>query len=69
MGRGSSYTSIHNHLHDIAMLVAWLRPLAYRHKQLCVHGKGPGDARTKNKKIKYLAIERQIEKWDGNPFK
>ena len=44
------------------LLVAWLRPLAYRHKKLCAHGKGPGDARSKNKKIKYLAIERQIEK-------
>ena len=32
-------------------------------------GKGPGDARSKNKKIKFLAIERQIEKRDGNPFK
>ena len=50
-------------------LVAWLRPLAYRHKKLCAHGKGPGDARSKNKKIKYLAIERQIEKRDPKPFK
>ena len=31
-------------------LVAWLRPLAYRHKKLCAHGKGPSDARSKNKK-------------------
>ena len=32
-------------------LVAWLRLLAYRHKKLCAHGKGPGDARSENKKI------------------
>ena len=38
-------------------------------KKLCAHGKGPGDARSENKKIKYLAIERQIEKRDGKPFK
>ena len=51
----------------IASLVAWLRPLAYRHKNYARTGRDLV-MRAPKTKNQYLAIERQIEKWDPKPF-